>query len=41
VDIPTALIAMASVGALLYFKKMNEPYIIGLAAIIGIIIKAL
>jgi chromate transporter len=41
VDIPTALIAIASVGALIYFKKMNEPYIIGLAAIIGIMIKAL
>jgi chromate transporter len=41
VDISTALIAIAAVIALLYFKKIQEPYIIGVAAIIGIIIKTL
>jgi len=40
-DIPTAIIAITSVLALLYIKKMQEPYIIGVAAIIGLIIKAL
>jgi chromate transporter len=39
-DIPTALIAVAAVLALLYIKKMQEPYIIGIAAIIGVLIKA-
>lgn len=41
VDIPTALIAVAAVLALLYIKKMQEPYIIGIAAIVGLLIKAL
>jgi len=39
VDIPTALIALATVVALIYIKKMQEPYIIGIAAVIGLIIK--
>lgn len=41
VDAPTALIAIAAVLALLYVKKMQEPYIIGIAAIIGVLIKTL
>ena len=41
VDVPTALIAIAAVLALLYVKKMQEPYIIGIAAIIGLLIKTL
>jgi chromate transporter len=41
VDIPTALIAIAAVLALIYIKKMQEPYIIGIAAIIGILIKTI
>jgi chromate transporter len=41
IDIPTAIIAVAAVLALLYIKKIQEPYIIGLAAIIGILIKTL
>lgn len=41
VDIPTAIIAIAAVLALLYIKKMQEPYIIGFAAIIGLLIKTL
>ena len=38
-DIPTVLIAIATVLALLYIKKIQEPYIILIAAILGIIIK--
>jgi len=41
VDIPTALIGLAAVLALIYIKKLQEPYIIGLAAVIGILIKIL
>jgi chromate transporter len=38
-DIPTALIAIAAALALLYFKKLKEPYIILIAAAIGLVIK--
>ena len=38
-DIPTALIAIATVLALIYIKKVKEPYLILIAAIIGIILK--
>jgi chromate transporter len=38
-DIPTALIAIAAVLALVYIKKLQEPYIIGVAAAIGLLIK--
>jgi len=41
IDIPTAVIAVAAVLSLLYIKKIQEPYIIGIAAIIGLLIKAL
>jgi chromate transporter len=41
IDIPTALIAITAVLALIYIKKLQEPYIIGIAAIIGVLIKAL
>ena len=41
VDIHTALIALAAILALLYFKKAQEPYIIGAAAVIGLLLKAL
>ncbi len=40
-DIPTALIAIASVFALIYIKKIQEPYLILIAAIIGVILKTL
>lgn len=40
IDIPTVLIALLSIFALLYIKKIQEPYIILLAAILGIIIKS-
>lgn len=38
-DIPTALIAVATIFALLYFRKIQEPLIIAVVAILGIIIK--
>jgi len=38
-DIWTALIAIASVLTLLYVKKLNEPGIICIAAILGLVIK--
>jgi chromate transporter len=41
VDFPTAIIAVAAVLALLYVKKIQEPHIIAMAAIIGLLIKAL
>ena len=40
-DIPTALIALAIIFALIYIKKIQEPYIILVAAVIGIILKTL
>lgn len=39
VDIPTALIAMVTILALVYSKKLQEPYIIAVAAVLGIFIK--
>jgi chromate transporter len=39
VDITTALIAVAAILTLLYIKKIQEPYIIGLAGILGIVVK--
>jgi len=41
IDMPTILIAVATVLAQIYIKKLQEPYIIGIAAIIGILIKSL
>jgi chromate transporter len=41
VDVPTALIAVAAMFALLYVKKLNEPVIITVAAGIGLLIKTL
>ena len=39
IDVPTGIIAIASILALLYFKKIQEPHIIAIAAMLGIIIK--
>lgn len=39
VDIPSAIIALATVFALLYIRKIPEPLIIAIAAVIGVIIK--
>jgi len=39
IDIPTLLIAVATVLILLYYKKIQEPYIIAIAAILGTFIK--
>ncbi|WP_444660115.1 chromate transporter [Flavobacterium columnare] len=38
-DIPTKLIAIATIFALLYIKKIQEPYIIAVAAVVGVVIK--
>ena len=38
-DIPTALIAIATIFALLYIKKIQAPYVIAVAAMMGITIK--
>ncbi|TWI78992.1 chromate transporter [Lacibacter cauensis] len=39
IDIPTAIITIASLAALIYFKKIQEPYIILVAALAGLLIK--
>lgn len=39
VDIPTALIAIGTVLVLIYTKKIQEPHIIGIAAVLGVLIK--
>lgn len=41
IDIATAIIAVASVLVLIYIKKLHEPYIILVAAMIGVVIKSL
>ena len=41
VDFPTAIICIAAAIALIYIKKLQEPYIIGIAAILGILLKSL
>jgi chromate transporter len=38
-DIPTACIAIATLCTLIYFKKVPEPLVIGIGAIIGLIVK--
>jgi chromate transporter len=38
-DIPTALIALATIIVLLKTKKVKEPHIILIAAIIGLVLK--
>ncbi|MGQ7946623.1 chromate transporter [Flavobacterium sp. WC2509] len=39
VDIPTALIAIGTVLTLIYVKKIQEPHIIVIAALLGVLIK--
>lgn len=39
VDIPSAVIAVATVLALIYVKKLQEPYIILAAAVLGVLLK--
>jgi len=41
IDIPTALIGISAILALSYIKKLEEPYIIGIAAIAGVVLKTL
>lgn len=40
-DITTAIIAILSIVALIYIKKIQEPYIILISAIIGVILKTI
>lgn len=40
-DMPTLLIAIATVAILFRFKKLQEPYVIVIAALVGIVIKTL
>jgi len=40
IDIPTAVIALASGLALIYIKKLQEPHLIAIAAVLGILIKS-
>jgi len=39
IDIPSAIIALAAIVSLIYFKKIQEPYLIVIAAVIGVLIK--
>jgi chromate transporter len=39
-DIPTLLIALATIAILLKFKKLPEPYVIIAAALVGLVLKA-
>lgn len=39
VDVPTALIALAALLALIYIKKLQEPHVILIAAVVGVVIK--
>ncbi|MDR7370411.1 chromate transporter [Flavobacterium aquidurense] len=39
IDLPTVFIAIATIFALIYLKKIQEPYIILIGAVLGIIIK--
>lgn len=40
-DIPTTLIAITTIFVLIYIKKIQEPYIIAVAAILGVVIKSI
>lgn len=39
IDIPSCLIAITTIFALIYFKKIQEPFIILVAAVIGLVLK--
>jgi len=39
IDITTALIALSTIATLLYYKKIQEPYIIIVAGVLGLLIK--
>lgn len=41
IDIPTILLAAATVVVLVMYKKLQEPYIIAIAALMGILIKTI
>lgn len=41
IDISTALIALASLLSLIYIRKIQEPYVIAVAALLGLLLKLL
>jgi len=41
IDIPTALIALTAMLTLIYIRKVQEPYVIVAAALLGVIIKSI
>lgn len=41
IDIPTALIALAMMSILIYFRKVKEPYLIIAAAIAGLTLRGI
>ena len=41
IDLPTTFIAIGTVLILIYTKKLQEPHIIGIAAVLGILLKLL
>jgi chromate transporter len=41
IDIPTVIIALATIGILLKFKKLQEPVVIVIAALVGILLKTI
>ncbi|MGH8701887.1 MAG: chromate transporter, partial [Burkholderiales bacterium] len=40
IDVPTVLIALATLGLLIEFKKINEPLVIVAAGVAGLLLKA-
>lgn len=38
VDVPTALVALATIVLLVRFKKLSEPVVVGGAAVLGLIV---
>jgi chromate transporter len=41
VDVPTVLIALATLGLLVKFKKLQEPLVIAAAGLVGVVIAGL
>jgi len=39
IDFPTVVIAIVTAAILIRFKKLQEPYVIAVAAVVGIVIK--
>ena len=41
VDLPTALIALGTLGALVYLKRVPEPLVIVAAGVIGLVLRTM